>query len=112
MGDTSSQESGGPPIVKPIKKKIVEEEKQGSKTKAVEIEDYDNESNYSCDSKEWLESDSDESMVFNAGKFGVIKTTKRGMYDFDFLKDAEFLAKSKEEQAAFVEVQMELRLQR
>ena len=96
MGDTSSQASGGPPIAK-SSKKTVEEEKQGSQARAAEIEEYDSESNVSRDSKDWLESDSDESMVFNAGKFGVIKTTKRGMYDFEFLKDADFLAKSAEE---------------
>ena len=114
MGDTSSQASGGPPVVKKMKasKKVYEEEKKGEKEEDVEMEEYGSESNLSCDSKDLAGSDSDESMVFNAGKFGVIKTTKRGMYDFAFLKDAEFLAKSAEEQAAFIEVQMELRLER
>lgn len=109
MGDSSSRASGGPPVVKPCKKK--EEEKKGEHVKDADMEEYGSESNFSCDSKD-LGSDSDESMVLNAGKFGVIKTTKRGMYDFTFLKDADFLAKSAEEQAAFIEVQMELRLKR
>ena len=74
--------------------------------------DYGAESNFSCDSKDMDESDSDESVFLNGGKFGVIKTTKSGMYDFKFLKDAEFLAKSAEEQEAFIELQMELRIER
>ena len=114
MGDTSSQRSGGPPVVKPGKKKKdekEEEKKKGEQEEDADMEEYGAESNLSCDSKD-LGSDSDESMVLNAGKFGVIKTTKRGMYDFTFLKDADFLAKSAEEQAAFVEVQIELRLKR
>ena len=74
--------------------------------------EYGAESSLSGDSNDMEDSDSDESVFLNGGKFGVIKTTKSGMYDFKFLKDAAFLAKSAEEQAAFIELQLELRLKR
>lgn len=53
--------------------------------------------------------DSNTSMELYGNKFGLTKTCMRGTYDFQFLRDPEFLAKSFDEQKKFVELQMELR---
>lgn len=113
MGDSSSQGSVGPPLAKPSKNepkviKVIEEETknghnqdQANKCDFAVDNEYgseENQSNLSCDSKYQSDSDSDESMMLNGKKFSVTKTSKSGMYDFTFLKDAEFLAKSAEEQ--------------
>ena len=63
---------------------------------------------------DWSDSgeESDEStysMQLNGKKFSVTKTSLRGEYSFNFVKDAAFLAKTKEEQIKFIELQMKLR---
>ena len=45
-------------------------------------------------------------MQLNGKKISVTKTTLRGTYAFTFIRDAEFLAKSKEEQTKFIALQL------
>jgi hypothetical protein len=59
--------------------------------------EYDNRSdgNHSSD-------DSELSVILNGEKYTVTKTSKKGAYDFNFLKDEEFLAKSEEARMKFI----------
>jgi len=53
--------------------------------------------------------DSSYSMQLNGKKFSVTKTCLRGTYAFTFLRDADFLARTKDEQARFIQLQIALR---
>ena len=56
--------------------------------------------------------DSSYSMQLNGKKFSVTKTCLRGTYAFTFLRDSDFLARTKEEQAKFIQLQIALRQKR
>ena len=58
------------------------------------------------DSEPAESSDEEYEMQLNGKKFSVTKTTLRGTYAFTFIRDAEFLAKSKEEQTKFISLQL------
>jgi hypothetical protein len=51
-------------------------------------------------------------MQIIGSKYGLTKTSVKGTYDFQFLQDANFLAKSEEEKKRFIELQMNLRHKR
>ena len=49
-------------------------------------------------------SDWEGSMQIIGQKYGLTKTSVKGTYDFQFLQDEKFLAKSEEEKKKFIEI--------
>lgn len=56
--------------------------------------------------------ESEISQYLNGVRYTTTKTSKKGDYEFNFMMDAEFLAKSEEEQKRFIELQRALRVKR
>ena len=48
--------------------------------------------------------ESEISQYLNGVRYTTTKTSKKGDYEFNFMMDAEFLAKSEEEQKKFLEL--------
>lgn len=134
-GDLWDSDSSGPPIAKRASKieakktQSTQEETKKSSSTGKERQslndllgedcvqpDYDQEMQEDeqlCDSDWDRDSDGSEiSQYLNGVRYTTTKTSKKGAYEFHFMQDADFLAKSAEEQEKFLELQRALRIKR
>jgi hypothetical protein len=90
-----SDESMGPPVSKKGQDNPKEELKVPQEDEEVLSSDQDQSSNWDSD---------DSEMIMNGQKYGSTKTSKKGQYEFTFMKDAAFLAMTEEQKEKFLEV--------
>ena len=113
QGCISDSSEDQPAFIKKPKPAVAKNPPEEKKKSSVQYYDGDESSDGSYDKLSEREressSESEEDIHFNGKKFTVTKINRQGTYDFKFLRDQEFLAKSEQQKQEFIERQFQLR---